>query len=76
MTKSPPLFTPPYGSGPDETIAKLVVQSANQTFPFIVPFIEIINNEPFGESTPITVKRCLNCAGGFPLQLNPAWYIA
>jgi hypothetical protein len=49
------LFSPPYDSGPDKTIAKLAVQSANQTFPFMVHFIEVANNERFSEPTPITL---------------------
>jgi SAM-dependent methyltransferase len=49
------LFSPPYDSGPDKTIAALAVQSANQTFPFIVHFIEVINQKHFSEPTPITL---------------------
>jgi SAM-dependent methyltransferase len=53
--KSLPLFSPFFGSGPHKTIATLAVLSANQTFPFIVNFIEIINNKPFSKPIPITL---------------------
>jgi hypothetical protein len=48
-------FSPPSGAGLDKTIAQLAVLSANQTFPFMVHFIEVINKRPFPEPVPITL---------------------
>jgi hypothetical protein len=62
-------------SGPRKNIAKLIVQSANQTFPFIIRFIEIINDKPFSAPTLITLNKYLTCAGKYPPQPNSAHYV-
>jgi len=55
IIKNLPTFSPPYGPGLDKTIARLALLSANQTFPFMVHFIEVINKKPFAEPIPITL---------------------
>jgi len=67
LIQSLPLFSPPYDSGPDKTIARLAVQAANQTFPFLVRFIECTKAQPFSE--PVSTKyRCHRLCH---LQMSP-----
>ena len=62
-------------SGPRKNIAKLIVLSANQPFPFIIRFIEIIKDKPFSEPTLLILDKYLTCAGKYPPQPSSAHYV-